>query len=76
MKRRAEKRKSIKNHPCKHVVSFRVNEEEKRAINKLASKTGLSTSSVMRVLFFDNILELTEAKLEEYKDSRQFRPAV
>jgi hypothetical protein len=66
MRKSAEKRKSIKDHPCKHVVSFRVNEEEKRVISKLASKAGLSTSSVMRAIFVDNIHELAEAKLKEY----------
>ena len=36
----------------KHIVSFRVNKDEKTMIDHWARKNGLSTSSVLRAMFY------------------------
>lgn len=50
----------------KHVVSFRVNNEEKKIIDRWAKMNGLSTSSVLRAMF-NSVRESREDVFGKYK---------
>ncbi|WP_321365313.1 hydrogen-dependent growth transcriptional repressor [uncultured Desulfuromusa sp.] len=34
--------------PCRNIISFRVNEQERQALTTLASKSGMNISAMMR----------------------------
>ena len=41
----------LRDNPCSHIVSFRVNDYEKKLLNKWSKVTGMNISVLMRGLF-------------------------
>lgn len=50
----------LRENPCRHIVSFRVNDYEKRQLNKWSRMTGMNISSLMRELFNNTQTSIVE----------------
>lgn len=38
------------NYPCRHIVSFRINDDERQLLDKWSHEIGVSVSTIMRTL--------------------------
>lgn len=55
-----------------HIVSFQVNREEKTMIDRWARKNGMSTSSVLRAMFYSG-QSLTDDVFSDFKEHKLSR---
>ncbi len=54
--------------PCKHVISFRVNERERELLDHLSTLTGMNVSTIMRLM----MRSMGEASLSDCVDPQHF----
>lgn len=52
----------------KHIVSFRVSNEEKKLIDRLAKKNGMNTTSVLRAMLY-SLKGAAEEVFSQYKEN-------
>ncbi len=63
-------------HPCQHIVSFRLNNQDRDLLNQWSLSSGMSVSAILRIMFShmgdsfaDTLLE--EAKPKKKKDRKK-----
>ena len=50
----------LSENPCRNIVSFRVNDSEKRLLNRWSRVTGMNISALMRELFSNKQNSISE----------------